>query len=246
MRTIHKLSKIIRRPIIARRREQIYSVVPPTEGAGKFRYRHDFQNGHAKVCQRRQLLHCSLPIPLRGQRPHVQLINDLPFNTDSGPIVICPIKFRCIYKLGRSMRTTRLESRSRIGKRSLSINKKSIRIAGPCPDHVSGKVSPATLRQKMFGSVDNNRHAFVLICPNSQMSSRVVDLSSHRIPPREGRALYRFFKHSVSDTTTMDCVSLFTCPAVTWLFAPCVWIRHRFRLPWRALPLAKAVRFSSN
>jgi len=35
------------------------------------------------------------------------------------------------------------------------------------------------------------------------MSSRVVDLSSHRIPPREGRALYRFFKHSVSDTTTM-------------------------------------------
>lgn len=105
------------------------------------------------------------------------------------------------------MRTTGLESRGRIRKRSLAIDQKSIRVARTGAAHVSGKIPVGIFPQRKFCSVDDNRNGLMLICPNSQMSSRVVDLSSHWVPPREGRALYRFFKHSISDTTAMDCIS---------------------------------------
>src|ERR1700747_684364 len=116
------------------------------------------------------------------------------------------------------MGAARLESRSGVGKGSLSVNNELIGITGACAAHVSGEISASILRQGMLGSVDDRKNAFMLIRPNSQMSSRVVDLSSHRIPPREGRALYRFFNHSV---LTPSPSILFNCLIVRYYLAFC-------------------------
>src|SRR5438477_12371506 len=98
------------------------------------------------------------------------------------------------------MRAVRLEARCWIGKWASSVNKECVQIAIAYARHMAREIPARVLRQAVFGFIDNNGNTFALICPHSQMSSGFMNLSSHRIPPGEGRALSVFLRHALCHT----------------------------------------------
>src|SRR5208282_5283918 len=126
MRRIDEGSEIVGRSVVARRCEQIDSVVSPAERPLVFCDGHYLQKRNSQIRKFRKLLNGRTPCSFRRERAYVQFVNDLVVKLDAAPGVIGPRKRGWVCDLRRSMRALRLKSRGRIWKRAFAIDEKCI------------------------------------------------------------------------------------------------------------------------
>jgi hypothetical protein len=116
MGAVQEAAKVVRLAIEVAGREEIDAVVAPAEAAGELGDRHHLDDRDAEPGQLRQLPAGGLPGPLRGEGPHVHLVEDLPIAPQSPPSFVGPRKSGRIDHLRRAVGPLGLKPGSRIGK----------------------------------------------------------------------------------------------------------------------------------
>ena len=112
---IDQKAEVIRRSVKPGGGEKIHPIVTPAEAPGKIGHGHDFEQGHAKFAQRRQLVRRGAKGAARGKSADVHLVDHLTFAAYAFPVFVGPGKGGRIDHLGGAVRTFRLPARSRIG-----------------------------------------------------------------------------------------------------------------------------------
>ena len=114
MRPINEAAEIIRLAIESRRREEIHTVITPTETARELRDWHDLQHRDTERSQLRQFVHRARPGAFARKGANVHLIDDLPLQRNATPCPIGPVEPPGVDDLRRAMRTIGLEARGGI------------------------------------------------------------------------------------------------------------------------------------
>jgi hypothetical protein len=107
---INKATAVVGGAIEACGCKQIDAVIAPVKTTREVGEGHNFEYGHAEICESRQFINGCLPGAGVGKGPQVHLINDLPLQSHTTPALVMPLEGSRIYNLRRAMGAMRLKA----------------------------------------------------------------------------------------------------------------------------------------